>query len=89
MNRAIAIFLLLAAGGCSSSTSGDQPLTLDQVPANIRAAADAERAKSLPDVKFESAARHSNGGYEIRGKGKNGKIRDVELDANGKLIEIE
>ena len=89
MNRWIASILLIVVSGCGSQSSKDQPLSLDQVPANILKAADAERARSLPDVKFESAARHADGGYEVRGKGKNGKVRDVELDANGKVIEIE
>jgi len=90
MNRRITpIGLLLLAGGCGTDTSRDQPLSLEQVPANIMKAAEAERTHSIPDVKFESAARHADGGYEVRGKDKKGKVRDVELDANGKVIEIE
>jgi hypothetical protein len=90
MTRRIAMCLLiLVACGCGNDPSKDQPLSLEQVPENILKAAEQERARSLPDVKFERAARHADGSYEVRGKGKNGKVRDIELDANGKLIEIE
>jgi hypothetical protein len=90
MNRRISLIgLFLLTSGCGTDTSRDQPLSLDQVPANILKSAEAERSRSIPDVKFERAARHADGGYEVRGKDKKGKVRDVELDANGKVIEIE
>jgi hypothetical protein len=89
MTRWLVPMLLFLATGCGSDASKEQPLSLEQVPANILKAAEEERARSIPDVKFERATRHADGGYEVRGKGKNGKVRDVELDANGKVIEVE
>jgi hypothetical protein len=48
--------------------------------------------RELPDVKFESARKAKYKGQdaiEIRGKNKQGKIREVEVDLTGKLLEVE
>jgi hypothetical protein len=50
--------------------------------------------KNLPDVKFDSARRLIGKGtaedvFEIRGKLPNGKIREVEVTASGRVVEIE
>jgi hypothetical protein len=44
---------------------------------------------TLPEVKFDHARKLPNGNYEIRGKLKNGKVREVELNASGEVVEIE
>jgi hypothetical protein len=43
----------------------------------------------LPEVKFDHARKLSNGNYEIRGKAKNGKVREVEVNSIGEVVEIE
>jgi hypothetical protein len=43
----------------------------------------------LPDVSFDHARRLANGNFEIRGKAKNGKVREVETKPSGEIVEIE
>jgi hypothetical protein len=43
----------------------------------------------LPDVKFDSARIRPNGDYEVRGKNAQGKVREVEMTPDGKVVEIE
>jgi hypothetical protein len=58
---------------------------LEQVPAAML-----ETAKhKLPDVKFDTAWKLPNGNHEIRGKNKRGKIREVELNPAGEVVEID
>lgn len=45
--------------------------------------------KELPGVRFDSAFRKSNGTLEIRGREKNGKVREVEIRPDGSVEEIE
>ncbi len=45
--------------------------------------------ETLPDVKFDHARKLPNGNYEIRGKARNGKVREVELNPAGTVVEIE
>jgi hypothetical protein len=44
---------------------------------------------ALPDLTFDHAQRLPNGNYEIRGKLKSGKVREVELTSTGELVEVE
>jgi hypothetical protein len=45
--------------------------------------------QTLPDVTFDHARKLPNGNYEIHGKARNGKVREVELNAAGDVVEIE
>jgi len=60
-------------------------IPLDQVPAPLVKTA----KEKLPEVTFDHARRLPNGNYEIRGKAKNGKVREVELTAASEVVEIE
>ena len=67
-----------------------RPIKIDEVPANIRAIAE----KNLPDVKFADGWKNlradgSFDSYEIRGKNPNGKIREIRIDPDGKVLEME
>jgi hypothetical protein len=73
--------LLLGCGGGSSS----QAIPLDQVPPAILKTSQ----EKLPEVKFEQAVKRSDGSYEVRGRDKNGKVRDVEFCPNGEFVEVE
>jgi hypothetical protein len=85
-----AVLLVLAVFyGCGASKPPDKeviPLS-DLSPEIIDVA-----KKTLPDVKFESARKlrvDNEDVYEIRGKMSTGKIREVEVSASGKVIEVE
>jgi hypothetical protein len=85
MRQILGIVLVLGLlAGCSDK-SKDSLLTLDQVPAPLVKIAQ----EQLPDVKFDHARKRPNGDYEIRGKGPQGKVREVELTPEGKVVEIE
>lgn len=76
--------LLSVVCGCAKSPV-DTPVTIEQVPAEIMKIA----KEQLPEVNFNQALRRSDGSFEIRGKDPQGKVRDVEFDAKGAVIEIE
>jgi hypothetical protein len=71
--------------GCGERNAKAELVPLEQVPEPLVTKA----KETLPDVKFDHARKLSNGNYEIRGKMKNGKIREVEMKPNGEVIEIE
>jgi hypothetical protein len=81
--------LLLAALGCG----GGEPepahsVPIDQVPPKLMEVA----RKELPGLNFDRAYKIEVDGkdaYEIRGKDRNGKIREVEVSQDGKVIEVE
>jgi uncharacterized membrane protein YkoI len=70
--------------GCGSTSSGEL-IPLDKVPESMLTTA----KEKLPEVQFESALKRSDGTYEVRGKDKQGKVRDVEFSATGEVLEIE
>ena len=39
--------------------------------------------QKLPDVTFERAMKKANGEYEVIGKNKNGKIREIDIKPDG------
>ena len=48
--------------------------------------------KALPEVKFSEARKAKFNGqdaFEIRGKDKRGKVREVEVSATGEVLAIE
>jgi hypothetical protein len=87
MHRFFGIVLVLALvvlAGCGGSEKA-VPVPFDQVPPNLIKIAQ----EQLPDVKFDHARKLPNGVYEIRGKGDKGKVREVEVSPEGKVLEIE
>jgi hypothetical protein len=79
-------FILLACliGGCGSQAR-EKLVPLDAVPAAVLETA----RQKLPDVEFEQALKRSDDRYEVRGKDKRGKVRNVNLTAAGEVLEIE
>ena len=85
----LAAAILLAALGCD----GGEPepahsVPIDQVPPKLMEVA----RKELPGLNFDRAYKIEVNGkdaYEIRGKDKNGKIREVEVSQDGEVIEVE
>jgi hypothetical protein len=82
-----ALFFTTGCGAPPSPATGEwKPIA--EVPAELMAAAQ----KELPQVKFESARKITVYGKErteIRGKAPNGKVREVEVTPEGKVVEVE
>ena len=86
--KALVATVALMALGCSEEIERGEAIPLDQLPPGAMDLAQ----KSLPGVKFDLARKARYRGQdaiEIRGKDKTGKIREVEVDTSGKLLEIE
>ncbi len=45
--------------------------------------------EQLPGVTFEEANREANGSYELKGKSKNGKPREIDIRPDGTVEEID
>ena len=84
-----AILLALLALGCSKAAKPkDQVVPIEQVP---QAAVEAAQ-KRLPDIKFQTAWKKKVGDedvYELRGKNAQGRVREAEVYADGRIYEIE
>ena len=80
--------LSLTLLGCESRPTADQVIPIDQVPANLIEVA----RKTLPGVTFDTVYKMKVDGqdaYEIKGKTKEGKTREVEVSVAGVVIEVE
>jgi hypothetical protein len=78
----------LAVAGCGSPLKPDESVPLDRVPEPVMKAA----REALPGFKFDAAYKIKFDGqdaYEIRGKNKQGQIREVELSTTGNVLLIE
>lgn len=74
------------AVGCSGQpASPPEELSIADVPPSLMEVA----RKALPGVEFDRVYRKPSGTLEIRGKAKNGKIREVEVRPDGTVEEIE
>ncbi len=89
MRPCLFVFLFIAILGCG----GKPPTTNNFVPlAEVAPELVKVAEKTLPNVKFDSARKIKVNGedvFEIRGKMPNGKIREVEVSAAGRVVEIE
>jgi hypothetical protein len=84
----LAAVWLAAAGGCGETVERAEGVPLDQMPRDIMKVAN----KTLPGIKFNLARKIKVNGqeaYEIQGKDRRGKIREVEVSTAGKVLEIE
>lgn len=75
---------ILFVVGCESKPKGEN-VDLDKVPEPVMKVA----KEKLPDVKFEQAWKTPDGNYEVRGKGKNGKVRDIQVKPDGTVVEVD
>ncbi len=80
---------LIFAFGCASSPPESDPIVpLDQVPPKVMEVA----RNALPGFTFDTVYKMRIDGkdaYEVRGKDKRGKAREVEVSAAGKVLAIE
>ena len=76
----------IATAGCSKSEGERKaPIALEKVPAELLKVAQ----EKYPDVVFDSAFTETEDGqpvYELRGKSKTGKIHEVEVTKDGKIL---
>lgn len=81
------LLVVLLAFGCErhAEPRHKDVVPLDQVPA---AAMKAAKAK-LPEIKFDSAWKTTDGAFEVRGKAKSGKIHDVRVSEAGEVLEVD
>ncbi|MCX7419716.1 MAG: hypothetical protein NT013_09285 [Planctomycetia bacterium] len=84
MSRYAAMLALLLSLGCGAASPATA-IKVEDVPENLMKIA----KEKLPEVTFEQALKRADGTYEIRGKDKRGKSRDIDMTATGEVIEIE
>ncbi len=86
--RRLALLLITALGfGCGKDLDDERIPIEDVPPAVLKAAKD-----KLPDVTFDAAYRETFEGkqvYEVRGKTKAGKTREVEVNDKGEVVNVE
>jgi hypothetical protein len=77
------------APGCGSAPPKSDPVVpIEQVPAKVMDVA----RKELPGFTFDAVYKTKIEGkdaYEVRGKDKRGKVREVEVSADGEVIAVE
>ena len=85
MRSVVMMVALLFVVGCGEKTPKGENVELDKVPEPVMKAA----KEKLPDVKFDQAWKTPNGNYEVRGKAKNGKVRDIQVKPDGTVVEVD
>ena len=88
--RATMFALLLGASaltlaGCGGKQEEKTTMDIKDVPPEIMKVA----KEKLPDVAFDTAWKKPNGTIEVRGKAKNGKVREIDIRPDGTVEEIE
>ena len=84
----VGLLAVLCCGGCCALKEKDEVVTLDQVPAAVKATI-LEAAK---DAKIEKIEKEDEDGkviYEAECKMADGKEMEIKVDASGKLISKE
>lgn len=84
----LALLLLISAPGCGETPVNQEAVPLEKLPAGSLVAA----KKRLPGYTFERARKSTFEGkatYEIIGKNKRGKTKEVEVSAAGEILEVE
>jgi hypothetical protein len=83
---ALALVLTAAAGvGCGKAKQELTTLRLEDVPPELMKIA----KEKLPGIEFDTVWKKPSGTFEIRGKAKNGKIREVDIRPDGTVEEVE
>ena len=80
--------LLMLLTGCGEVFEKTEMLPIDKVPEKVIAVA----KEKLPGVTFDTAWTEKNGDktvYEVRGKSKDGKTRDIKVTPDGTVLEVD
>jgi hypothetical protein len=84
--RWVCLLTLLAAVGCGGDLfEKKSPVDFKTLPEVVVSAAQ----KKAPEVKFDNAMRKADGAYEVRGKTKQGKVVEVEVNEKGEVLAVE
>ena len=85
----VVIFASFAAFGCGSTPPKSDPIVpIEQVPPKVMDVA----RKELPGFTVDTVYKmkiEGKAAYEVRGKDKRGKVREVEVSADGELMAVE
>jgi uncharacterized membrane protein YkoI len=87
-NHVLGMMLVFALGCASSPPASDEIVPIDEVPANVMDVA----RKQLPGYTFDKVYKMKVDGkvaYEVQGKDKRGKVREVEVSATGEVLAVE
>jgi hypothetical protein len=79
------VVLSVIVSGCDARQAQVTTLRIEDVPPNLMEIA----REKLPGVTFDTAWKKASGTFEIRGKAKNGKIREVDIRPDGTVEEVE
>ena len=79
---AMAFALLLALAGCGGKKVDKTPLKMEEVPAEIQKVA----KDNHPEVNFTEAYKEGPN-YELRGKNKAGKLIEIDITPEGKVVK--
>lgn len=89
MRKTVTVILVgLLAGalaGCGEKKGQKTTMELKDVPPEIMKVA----KEKLPGVTFDAAYREANGSYEVRGKDKTGKTREIDIKPDGTVEEVQ
>ena len=77
--------LICGVIGCGEAEPKGKNVPLSDVPEPVMKVA----KEKLPNVTFEQAWTVTNGNFEVRGKDKNGKVRDIQVKPNGDVVEVD
>lgn len=89
MNRAwIVAGLMTVVVGCTSAPESDEIIPIEQVPAPILDVARRELPGYTLDTVYQMKV-EGKVAYEIKGKDKRGKVREVEISSTGEVLAIE
>ena len=85
MRRLLLLAVLVCGCGEGLGEGKKEIVAPDKVPPAVMKAAQ----DKLPDIKFDSVLKTAKGIYEVRGKAKGGKIREVEVNESGEVLLVE
>jgi len=84
--RALVALATLAACGCGATQpAATTTMRIEEVPPAFMETA----RRELPGVEFNEVWVKKDGTLEIRGRAKNGKVREVEIRPDGSVEEVE
>ncbi len=74
----------VAPTGCGGAKGQKTTMELKDVPPDVLKVA----KEKLPGVTFDAAWKEPNGSFELRGKDKSGKVREIDIKPDGTVEEV-